>query len=95
MTTKTQFRNQAKSKFSTSDKKPTKRIGTKSPPIQSTSIPGLKGKGLLRLGDEARLELRDRLNMARPIFSRVVNVSERTIAKVEADSQTVTKLQRP
>ena len=95
MTTKTQFRKQAKSKSSTSDKKPTKRIGTKSPPIQSTSIPGLKGKGLLRLGDEARLELRDRLNMARPIFSRVVNVSERTIAKVEAQSQTATKLQRP
>jgi len=33
--------------------------------------------------------------MARPIFSRVVNVSERTIAKVEAQSQTATKLQRP
>lgn len=95
MTTKTQIRNQAKSKSSTSAKTPSKRTVTKSPPIQSTSIPGLKGKGLLRVGNEPRLELRDRLNMARPIFSRVVNVSERTIAKVEAESEAATKLQRP
>ena len=95
MTTKTQIRNQAKSKSSTIAKTPTKRIVIKSPPIKSTTIPGLKGKGLLWVGNEARLELRDRLNMARPIFSRVVNVSERTIAKVEAESETATKLQRP
>ena len=33
--------------------------------------------------------------MPRPVFSRVVNVSERTIAKVEAESETAEKLKRP
>jgi DNA-binding XRE family transcriptional regulator len=50
---------------------------------------------VLGVKSEARLELRYRLNMARAIFSRVVNVSERTIAKVETESETATKLQRP
>ncbi len=61
----------------------------------SKTIPGLKGKGLLRLGSESKLELRDRLNMPRPIFGRVVNVSERTIAKVESETDTAEKLKRP
>ncbi len=63
--------------------------------IQSKAIPGLKGKGLLRLGSESKLELRDRLSMPRPLFSRVVNVSERTIAKVESETATAEKLKRP
>ena len=63
--------------------------------ILSKTIPGLKGKGLLRLGSESKLELRDRLNMPRPIFGRVVNVSERTIAKVESETDTAEKLKRP
>jgi len=63
--------------------------------ILSKSIPGLKGKGLLRLGSESKLELRDRLNMPRPVFGRVVNVSERTIAKVESETDTAEKLKRP
>ena len=66
-----------------------------SKPILSKTIPGLKGKGLLRLGSESKLELRDRLNMPRPIFGRVVNVSERTIAKVESETDTAEKLKRP
>lgn len=59
------------------------------------AIPGLKGKGLLHLGNEVKLELRDRLKMPRPVFSRVVNVSERTIAKVESETDTAEKLKRP
>jgi len=55
----------------------------------------LKGKGLLRLGKESKLELRDRLAMARPLFSRIVNVSERTIAKVESKAADAEKLKRP
>ena len=63
--------------------------------VESKTIPGLKGRGLLQLGSESKLELRDRLNMPRPLFGRVVNVSERTIAKVEAQSDTAEKLKRP
>lgn len=65
--------------------------------IVGTSVPvrGLAGKGLIRLGKESRLELRDRLQMPRVVFGRVVNVAERTIAKVEADAQQVEKLRRP
>jgi hypothetical protein len=33
--------------------------------------------------------------MPRPIFGRVVNVSERTIAKVESETDTAEKLKRP
>ena len=66
----------------------TKKIGTR--PIQ-----GLAGAGLLRVGNTSRLELRDRLQMQRVVFSRVVNVSERTIAKVESGAQMVEKLRRP
>lgn len=63
--------------------------------VQSKAIPGLKGKGLLQLGSESKLELRDRLSMPRPLFGRVVNVSERTIAKVESETDTAEKLKRP
>jgi len=63
--------------------------------IVAVSVRGLKGKGLLRLGKESKLELRDRLAMARPLFSRIVNVSERTIAKVEATAGDAEKLKRP
>ncbi len=58
-------------------------------------IRGLHGMGLIRSGDESRLELRDRLKMPRVVFGRVVNVSERTIAKVESAAQQVEKLRRP
>ena len=33
--------------------------------------------------------------MPRPVFGRVVNVSERTIAKVESETDTAEKLKRP
>jgi DNA-binding XRE family transcriptional regulator len=63
--------------------------------VVNRPIPGLYGKGLIRLGKESRLELRDRLQMPRVVFGRVVNVSERTIAKVESAAQQVAKLRRP
>ena len=64
-------------------------------PVSSKPISGLKGRGLLQIGNESKLELRERLKMPRTVFSRVVNVSERTIAKVEAESETAEKLKRP
>ena len=63
--------------------------------ITVVRVHGLQGKGLIQLGKESRLELRDRLQMARVMFGRVVNVSERTIAKVEAKAEQVEKLRRP
>jgi DNA-binding XRE family transcriptional regulator len=63
--------------------------------VDVVGVAGLQGKGLLRLGKESRLELRDRLQMPRVMFGRVVNVSERTIAKVEGEGEQVEKLRRP
>lgn len=63
--------------------------------ITVVPVRGLRGKGLIQLGKESRLELRDRLQMPRVVFGRVVNVSERTIAKVEAKAAQVEKLRRP
>ena len=65
------------------------------PATVTKAIRGLHGKGLIQLGRESRLELRDRLQMPRVVFGRVVNVSERTIAKVEAAAEEVEKLRRP
>jgi len=65
------------------------------PAITVVPVHGLQGKGLIQLGKESRLELRDRLQMPRVVFGRVVNVSERTIAKVEAEAEEVEKLRRP
>jgi DNA-binding XRE family transcriptional regulator len=62
--------------------------------IVATSIAGLRGQGLLRLGDKSKLELRDRLAMPRQMFGRIVNVSERTIADAEAGKDAAKKLMR-
>jgi DNA-binding XRE family transcriptional regulator len=62
--------------------------------IVAKAISGLQGQGLLRLGDKSKLELRDRLAMTRPMFGRVVNVSERTIADAEAGKDAAKKLMR-
>lgn len=59
------------------------------------TIRGLKGQGLLQVGQVKKLELRDRLGMPRQMFGRIVNVAERTIAKVEADGANADKLKRP
>ncbi len=56
---------------------------------------GLKGSGLIEVGRSKKLELRHSLGMTRPIFGRIVNVAERTIAKVESGAETPDKLKRP
>ena len=61
--------------------------------IRFTAIAGLKGQGLLSLGNKSKLELRDVLAMPRPMFGRVVDVSERTIADAES-GKTAKKLIR-
>lgn len=61
--------------------------------IREQAIAGLYGRGLLSLGDKTKLELRDVLAMARPMFARVVDVSERTIADAES-GKTAKKLMR-
>ncbi len=58
-------------------------------------VVGLKGQGLLQVGQVKKLELRDRLGMARQMFGRMVNVAERTIAKVESGNDSADKLIRP
>ncbi|QDS91109.1 hypothetical protein EC9_53290 [Rosistilla ulvae] len=63
--------------------------------IVSTGVRGLKGQGLLQVGQVKKLELRDRLGMPRQMFGRIVNVAERTIAKVESGSADADKLIRP
>lgn len=72
-----------------------KAVSKKTAAIKNRRITGLKGLGLIQLGETSRLELRDRLQMKRAMFGRVVNVSERTIAKVESSATLVDKLQRP
>ena len=62
--------------------------------VVARAIAGLNGQGLLRLGDKSLLELRDRLAMPRPMFGRIVNVSERTIADAEAGKDAAKKLRR-
>lgn len=63
--------------------------------IVSRGIRGLKGQGLLQVGRVKKLELRDRLGMPRQMFGRIVNVAERTIAKVESGHADADKLIRP
>lgn len=74
------------------DRKERFRTATENTGEQSS---GLKGLGLIAVGHTKKLELRDRLGMARSMFGRIVNVAERTIAKVEAGSETPDKLKRP
>lgn len=71
------------------------RTGSRTARQAHQNIPGLHGLGLVGSGRESRLELRDRLQMPRVVFGRVVNVSERTIAKVEAGTEQAEKLRRP
>jgi DNA-binding XRE family transcriptional regulator len=52
------------------------------------------GIRLVNVGHEQGLELRKRLNMTRAVFSRLINASERTIAKVEAEEEPAGKLRR-
>ncbi len=56
---------------------------------------GLKGQGLIEARGGRKLELRNRLGVTRSMFGRIVNVAERTIAKVESGAETPAKLKRP
>lgn len=82
-------------KKTTAKKKASKRNSAKQAILVTRAIRGLKGQGLLQIGQVKKLELRDRLGMPRQMFGRIVNVAERTIAKVEADGVNVDKLKRP
>lgn len=84
----------AKTRNKTTAKKATRSKANPSA-VVTCAVSGLSGKGLLQLGRESKLELRDRLAMPRPLFGRLVNLSERTIAKVEATGCVVEKLKRP
>ena len=108
MTTKTKTRKQAKAakpraKKTTRSKAKAgaNKVGRKktstakaTSAIVATTIAGLRGQGVLRLGDKSKLELRDRLAMPRQMFGRIVNVSERTIADAEAGKDAAKKLVR-
>jgi hypothetical protein len=50
---------------------------------------------LVHAGSQPKLELRERLQMPREMFSRLVNVSVRALADVESGKKTVAKLERP
>jgi DNA-binding XRE family transcriptional regulator len=82
-----------KSKSSKPKQATTPRKHSKST-VKYVKIAGLQGRGLIQQGETSQLELRDRLQMKRRTFERVVNVSERTIAKVESTAMLAEKLQR-
>jgi len=62
--------------------------------VRATAIRGLYGVRVVETSGETKLELRDKLRMARGAFGRLVNVSVRAIADVELKHQKVEKLQR-
>lgn len=64
-------------------------------PRRSQAVPPSTTVQVIQIGGRSKLRLRDQLDMTREVFSRVVNVSLRTIAKVEQDQSEVVKLQRP
>lgn len=58
-------------------------------------IPGQSGIRVIQLITGVwKLELRYELQMTRPLFSRLINVSERAVAEVESKQKKVDKLQR-
>ena len=75
----------------------TKTKQTRKTPVRKVvhRIAGLKGSGLVQDGPTQKLELRARLQMARPTFGKIVNVAERTIADVESGGESINKLKRP
>jgi hypothetical protein len=71
-----------------------KTAAGKKPAIRAVEIPGLHGVRVVTVQGETKLELRNKLCMPREAFGRLVNVSVRTIAGVEATKRKVDKLQR-
>lgn len=82
-----------KTRVKVTKRKPTVKAKPVPRVIGIQSIPGLSGQGLLSLGGKTKLELREVLAMPRPMFGRVVDVSERTIADAES-GKTAKKLMR-
>lgn len=81
--------------ISLEDQMATKTKNTKQSPIRIIPIPGLQGVRVVRVKNgDTKLELRQTLGMAREVFGRLVNVSTRTIADVEATQKKVEKLRR-
>jgi DNA-binding XRE family transcriptional regulator len=73
---------------------PTKTKQDGKPKSRVFPIPGLEGVRVVKTNGETKLELRNELGLARELFGRLVNVSVRTIAEVEAKRKKVEKLQR-
>jgi hypothetical protein len=71
-----------------------KTTARKKPAIRVAAIRGLHGVRVVTVKGESKLELRSKLRMPREAFGRLVNVSVRTIAGVEATKKKVDKLQR-
>ena len=73
----------------------TKTKNIKKPSVRIIQIPGLPGVRVVQVKEgETKLELRQKLGMAREVFGRLVDVSTRTIADVEANQKKVEKLRR-
>jgi hypothetical protein len=74
-------------------------MATKTRPRKSATVAakpsGFQFVKVVAVGKERKLLLRDRLNMTREVFSRVVNISPRAIATVEQEEADVAKLVRP
>jgi hypothetical protein len=75
-------------------------VTTKTRPTKQKTTPAAKRRGsqfvqVVKVGKERKLLLRERLQMTREVFSRIVDVSPRAIATVEQDQIDVPKLQRP
>lgn len=86
-----------KKKFKSSAKVAKKTAGhvRASSRIVALAVAGLSGRGVLQTRTKSKLELRDWLGMTRQMFGRIVDVSERTIADVEAGKSAAKKLVRP
>ena len=76
---------------------PTKLRAIRQDEIKSVAVPGLAGVRVVTVhtGGDSKLELREKLDMSRELFSRLVSVSPRAIATVESTRKKVNKLQRP
>lgn len=81
----------AKAKQNPSGKRFTAKPSTES---QINVIPGMTGVRLVRKPKFSVLELRDRLGVTQEFFSRLVDVSVRTIAALETNPKPVKKLYR-
>lgn len=62
--------------------------------IKAFAIPGMPSVRLVQKPTTAALELRDQLGVTREFFARLVDVSVRTIAEVEANPKPIKKLMR-